>query len=109
MGGHREAELLPQAGGNQSAGNPFTAAVQHGPEAQSPSSTVSPPIRPAPPPTVRLGPSVISNQSSVLVNHRLPSVMVLNSSVVSEGDRESAERFFIRHYQDCPHQELPQR
>ncbi|CAG5871110.1 unnamed protein product [Menidia menidia] len=40
---------------------------------------------------------------------QLPSVMVLNGSTVSPGEREDAERFFIRHYQHCPEQELPQR
>lgn len=40
---------------------------------------------------------------------RLPSVTVLNGGAVSHGERESAERFFIRYYQDCPEQELPQR
>lgn len=28
---------------------------------------------------------------------------------MSDGERESAERFFIRYYQDCPEQERPQR
>ncbi|KAJ4923695.1 hypothetical protein JOQ06_013974 [Pogonophryne albipinna] len=40
---------------------------------------------------------------------QLPSVVLLNGSTVSHGDREDAERFFIRHYQDCPKQELPER
>ncbi|KAL3043266.1 hypothetical protein OYC64_021062 [Pagothenia borchgrevinki] len=40
---------------------------------------------------------------------QLPSVVLLNGSMVSHGDREDAERFFIRHYQDCPKQELPER
>lgn len=40
---------------------------------------------------------------------RLPSVMFLNGSKVSEGEREDAERFFIRFYQDCPAQELSDR
>lgn len=39
----------------------------------------------------------------------LPSVLLLNGSAVSEGEREDAERFFIRYYQDFPEQELPQR
>ncbi|XP_026184445.1 tubulin-specific chaperone cofactor E-like protein isoform X2 [Mastacembelus armatus] len=40
---------------------------------------------------------------------RLPSIVMLNGSVVSNGEREDAERFFIRYYQDCTHQELPER
>ncbi|KAM6907346.1 tubulin-specific chaperone cofactor E-like protein isoform 1-T2 [Xenentodon cancila] len=40
---------------------------------------------------------------------QLPCVMVLNGSAVSNGEREDAERFFIRYYQDCPKQELPER
>ncbi|XP_041863700.1 tubulin-specific chaperone cofactor E-like protein [Melanotaenia boesemani] len=40
---------------------------------------------------------------------QLPSVMVLNGSAVSNGEREDAERFFIRFYQDCPEQQLPER
>ncbi|XP_036974939.1 tubulin-specific chaperone cofactor E-like protein isoform X1 [Acanthopagrus latus] len=40
---------------------------------------------------------------------QLPSVVVLNGGAVSHGEREDAERFFIRYYQDCPEQELPQR
>lgn len=40
---------------------------------------------------------------------RLPCVAVLNSCSVSEADREAAERFFIRHHQDRPQQELPHR
>uniref|UniRef100_A0AAX7SVP1 Ubiquitin-like domain-containing protein n=1 Tax=Astatotilapia calliptera TaxID=8154 RepID=A0AAX7SVP1_ASTCA len=40
---------------------------------------------------------------------QLPSVMVLNGGAVSNGEREDAERFFIRYYQDCPEQERPER
>ncbi|XP_029985429.1 tubulin-specific chaperone cofactor E-like protein isoform X2 [Sphaeramia orbicularis] len=40
---------------------------------------------------------------------QLPSVLLLNGSAVSDGEREDAERFFIRYYQDCPEQELPKR
>ncbi|XP_023198176.1 tubulin-specific chaperone cofactor E-like protein isoform X1 [Xiphophorus maculatus] len=40
---------------------------------------------------------------------QLPSVMVLNGSAISDGEREDAERYFIRYYQDCPERELPQR
>lgn len=44
-----------------------------------------------------------------LILAQLPSVSVLNGSAVSDGEREDAERFFIRHYQDCPEEELPER
>nr|XP_046265722.1 tubulin-specific chaperone cofactor E-like protein isoform X1 [Scatophagus argus] len=44
-----------------------------------------------------------------LVLAQLPSVVVLNGGAVSHGEREDAERFFIRYYQDWPEQELPQR
>ncbi|KAM3601126.1 uncharacterized protein V6R79_008028 [Siganus canaliculatus] len=40
---------------------------------------------------------------------QLPSVVVLNGGAISDGEREDAERFFIRYYQDCPVQERPQR
>ncbi|XP_056139985.1 tubulin-specific chaperone cofactor E-like protein isoform X2 [Lampris incognitus] len=40
---------------------------------------------------------------------QLPSVSSLNGSVVSEGEREDAERFFIRYYLDYPEEELPYR
>ncbi|XP_016397514.1 tubulin-specific chaperone cofactor E-like protein isoform X2 [Sinocyclocheilus rhinocerous] len=40
---------------------------------------------------------------------QLPHVTVLNGSVVSNGEREDAERFFIRYHLDCPEDELPQR
>ncbi|KAM3868709.1 alpha-tectorin [Diretmus argenteus] len=40
---------------------------------------------------------------------QLPSVSVLNGSAVSDGDREDAERFFIRYYQGCSEDELPER
>ncbi|KAG8008474.1 Tubulin-specific chaperone cofactor E-like protein [Nibea albiflora] len=40
---------------------------------------------------------------------QLPSVVVLNGGAVSKGEREDAERFFVRYYQECPEQELPQR
>lgn len=39
----------------------------------------------------------------------LPSVVVLNGGAVSDGEREDAERFFIRYYQDRPEQEPPER
>lgn len=40
---------------------------------------------------------------------QLPHVTVLNGSVVTDGEREDAERFFIRYHLDCPEDELPQR
>ncbi|XP_047463050.1 tubulin-specific chaperone cofactor E-like protein isoform X2 [Mugil cephalus] len=40
---------------------------------------------------------------------QLPSVIMLNGSEVSNGEREDAERFFIRYYQDYPEEELPER
>lgn len=40
---------------------------------------------------------------------RLPSVGCLNGSIVTEGEREDAERFFIRYYRDYSEEELPQR
>lgn len=38
---------------------------------------------------------------------RLPSVSKLNGSVVTEGEREDSERFFIRYYVDVPQEEVP--
>lgn len=40
---------------------------------------------------------------------QLPAVLQLNGSAVSAGEREDAERFFIRYHQERPGQELPQR
>ncbi|XP_007257012.3 tubulin-specific chaperone cofactor E-like protein [Astyanax mexicanus] len=44
-----------------------------------------------------------------LIVANLPSVSVLNGSVVTDGEREDAERFYIRYHLDCPEDELPQR
>ncbi|KAJ0063817.1 hypothetical protein NL108_008529, partial [Boleophthalmus pectinirostris] len=38
---------------------------------------------------------------------QLPAISTLNGSVVSDSEREDAERFFIRYYVDCPEEELP--
>lgn len=38
---------------------------------------------------------------------RLPSISLLNGSVVTDVEREDAERFFIRYYLDYPEEELP--
>ncbi|XP_057677267.1 tubulin-specific chaperone cofactor E-like protein [Corythoichthys intestinalis] len=40
---------------------------------------------------------------------QLPNILVLNGGAVSDNDREAAERFFIRYYQDCAEQERPHR
>lgn len=40
---------------------------------------------------------------------RLPSISLLNGSVVTDSEREDAERFFIRYYLDYPERELPYR
>ncbi|KAM4627405.1 tubulin folding cofactor E-like a [Polymixia lowei] len=40
---------------------------------------------------------------------QLPSVSSLNGSVVTDGEREDAERFFIRYHLDYPEEELPYR
>lgn len=40
---------------------------------------------------------------------RLPSVALLNGSLVTEVEREDAERFFIRYHLDQPQEELPLR
>ncbi|XP_038937344.1 tubulin-specific chaperone cofactor E-like protein isoform X2 [Rattus norvegicus] len=42
-----------------------------------------------------------------LVVARLPSVSKLNGSVVTDGEREDSERFFIRYYVDVPQEEVP--
>lgn len=44
-----------------------------------------------------------------LVVAQLPAVTVLNASVVTPGEREDAERFFVRYYIECPENELPKR
>lgn len=38
---------------------------------------------------------------------QLPSISLLNGSVVTDSEREDAERFFIRYYLDYPEEELP--
>uniref|UniRef100_A0A3B4ZT11 Tubulin-specific chaperone cofactor E-like protein n=1 Tax=Stegastes partitus TaxID=144197 RepID=A0A3B4ZT11_9TELE len=38
---------------------------------------------------------------------QLPSISMLNGSVVTDSEREDAERFFIRYYLDYPEEELP--
>ncbi|XP_028319583.1 tubulin folding cofactor E-like a [Gouania willdenowi] len=40
---------------------------------------------------------------------QLPSISLLNGSVVMDSEREDAERFFIRYYVDYPEEELPYR
>uniref|UniRef100_A0AAQ4RUV1 F-box/LRR-repeat protein 15/At3g58940/PEG3-like LRR domain-containing protein n=1 Tax=Gasterosteus aculeatus aculeatus TaxID=481459 RepID=A0AAQ4RUV1_GASAC len=40
---------------------------------------------------------------------QLPSVKRLNGSLVTTGEREDAERLFIRYYQENPQQQLPER
>lgn len=45
----------------------------------------------------------------VCASLRLPSISVLNGSVVTDSEREDAERFFIRYYLDYPEEELPYR
>ncbi|KAK7926070.1 hypothetical protein WMY93_008380 [Mugilogobius chulae] len=40
---------------------------------------------------------------------QLPSVLLLNGSAVTEGEREDAERLFIRYYQERGGHQLPQR
>ncbi|XP_063059558.1 tubulin-specific chaperone cofactor E-like protein [Engraulis encrasicolus] len=44
-----------------------------------------------------------------LVVAQLPAVTLLNGSVVTSGEREDAERFFVRYYVDCPENERPKR
>ncbi|XP_037123192.1 tubulin-specific chaperone cofactor E-like protein isoform X4 [Syngnathus acus] len=40
---------------------------------------------------------------------QLPSISLLNGSLVTESEREDAERFFIRYHLHCPEEELPRR
>ncbi|CAN9511031.1 unnamed protein product [Ophioblennius macclurei] len=40
---------------------------------------------------------------------QLPSISLLNGSMVSDSEREDAERFFIRYHLDYPEEELPYR
>ncbi|XP_066566857.1 tubulin-specific chaperone cofactor E-like protein isoform X1 [Amia ocellicauda] len=44
-----------------------------------------------------------------LIIAQLPSVSMLNGSVVTDGEREDAERFFIRYHLDYPEEQLPYR
>ncbi|XP_032389086.1 tubulin-specific chaperone cofactor E-like protein isoform X1 [Etheostoma spectabile] len=50
-----------------------------------------------------------THERRCLLLAQLPSVVLLNGSAVSDGEREDAERLFIRYYQDCPEQELSER
>ncbi|XP_051788213.1 alpha-tectorin [Erpetoichthys calabaricus] len=47
-----------------------------------------------------------TERRNLIIAH-LPSVSVLNGSVVTDGEREDAERFFIRYYSDFPEEEQP--
>ncbi|XP_045559546.1 tubulin-specific chaperone cofactor E-like protein isoform X3 [Salmo salar] len=49
-----------------------------------------------------------TERRSLMVAH-LPSVSSLNGSVVTDGEREDSERFFIRYHVDYPEEELPYR
>ncbi|XP_028323355.1 alpha-tectorin isoform X2 [Gouania willdenowi] len=55
--------------------------------------------------------SYSTQERRYLLLAQLPSIMLLNGSAVSVGEREDAERFFIRYYQDqgCPEPELSER
>ncbi|XP_018423093.1 PREDICTED: tubulin-specific chaperone cofactor E-like protein isoform X2 [Nanorana parkeri] len=44
-----------------------------------------------------------------LVVARLPSISKLNGSVVTEGEREDSERFFLRYYMNFPKEDVPLR
>lgn len=55
-----------------------------------------------------LQPYTTHERRCLLLAH-LPSVTVLNGGKVSDGEREDAERFFIRYYEDFPEQERPER
>ncbi|XP_018080117.1 tubulin folding cofactor E-like L homeolog isoform X1 [Xenopus laevis] len=44
-----------------------------------------------------------------LVIARLPSVSKLNGSVVTDGEREDSERFFLRYYMNLPKEDVPLR
>ncbi|XP_074535687.1 tubulin folding cofactor E-like a [Halichoeres trimaculatus] len=49
-----------------------------------------------------------AERRSLMIAH-LPSVSTLNGSVVTDSEREDAERFFIRYCSDYPKEELPYR
>lgn len=56
---------------------------------------------------IRLGLKTIILLYLLLFIYRLPSVSKLNGSVVTDGEREDSERFFIRYYVDVPQEEVP--
>lgn len=56
---------------------------------------------------IRLGLKPIVLLYLLLFIYRLPSVSKLNGSVVTDGEREDSERFFIRYYVDVPQEEVP--
>lgn len=56
---------------------------------------------------IRLGLKPIIILYLLLFIYRLPSVSKLNGSVVTDGEREDSERFFIRYYVDVPQEEVP--
>lgn len=131
MGGYWETEFLSKASRGQSDGYSFTSALHRSGETLSYGSTVSKLnnfqlLR------------IVKNDNTNYCSHqygivhmyaflvssvfpasytlvlllwfvRLPHVTVLNGSVVTDGEREDAERFFIRYHLDCPEDELPQR
>ncbi|XP_029107112.1 tubulin-specific chaperone cofactor E-like protein isoform X3 [Scleropages formosus] len=52
---------------------------------------------------------IVAQHTNTCPPCRLPSVSVLNGSKVTDGEREDAERFFIRYHLDYPEEELPYR
>uniref|UniRef100_K7G0A4 Tubulin folding cofactor E like n=1 Tax=Pelodiscus sinensis TaxID=13735 RepID=K7G0A4_PELSI len=53
--------------------------------------------------------SYTTEERRKLLIARLPSIIKLNGSVVTDGEREDSERFFIRYYLDFPQEEVPYR
>ncbi|XP_034610311.1 tubulin-specific chaperone cofactor E-like protein isoform X1 [Trachemys scripta elegans] len=51
--------------------------------------------------------SYTTEERRKLLIARLPSIIKLNGSVITDGEREDSERFFIRYYLDFPPEEVP--
>lgn len=133
LGGHWETEFLPKASRGQSDGYSFTAALHRSGETLSYGSTVSKCtvhksshfwnvqlLDMITQISMATNMELYTSMHSCTPLHthtlvlllcfvRLPNVTVLNGSVVTDGEREDAERFFIRYHLDCPEDELPQR
>lgn len=107
MGRHREAQLLPKVGGSAAAGDSLAADLHQCGAAQPHNSAVSVFSGRAAGRRAHVHGKARVCECVCVFPPRLPSISLLNGSVVTDVEREDAERFFIRYYLDYPEEELP--